>query len=36
MSVALGWWIPAFILVIGYFYNLHRTFKGKLDEEEYH
>ncbi len=36
MSVAIGWWIPAFILVGGYFYNLHRTFKGKLDDVEYH
>lgn len=36
MSVALGWWVPAFILVVGYFYNLHRTFKGKLDDVEYH
>ncbi len=36
MSVAIGWWIPAIILVGGYFYNLHRTFKGKLDDVEYH
>lgn len=36
MSVALAWWIPAFILVGAYFYNLHRTFKGKLDDVEYH
>ncbi len=36
MSVALGWWIPAIILVGGYFYNLHRTFRGKLDDVEYH
>ena len=36
MSVALGWWIPAIILVAGYFYNLHNTFKGKLDDVEYH
>jgi len=33
-SVAIKWWIIAIILAIGYFIYTHRTFKGKISEDE--
>lgn len=36
MHVSMIWWFIAIVLVLGYFYNLHRTFKGKLDDLDYH
>ena len=36
MRISVVWWSIAIVLVGFYFYNLHRTFRGKLDEVEYH
>ena len=30
LEVALYWWIPAFFLVSGYFFLVHRLFSGKI------
>ncbi|RLD82943.1 MAG: cytochrome d ubiquinol oxidase subunit II [Bacteroidetes bacterium] len=36
LNVGIVWWIISFVLVIGYFYFIHRIFKGKLDNLDYH
>ncbi len=36
LNIGLYWWVIAIILVIGYFYFVHKIFKGKMDEVEYH
>ena len=36
LSVGIVWWLIAFVLVLGYFYFVHRIFKGKLDNLDYH
>jgi len=36
LNVGIVWWIISFVLVIGYFYFVHRIFKGKLDDLDYH
>lgn len=36
LNVGFVWWIIAFVLVIAYFYFVHRIFKGKIDDLDYH
>lgn len=36
LNVGMVWWLIAFVLVLGYFYFVHRVFKGKLDDLDYH
>ena len=36
LNVGLIWWPIAFILVVAYFYFVHKVFKGKLDDLDYH
>jgi cytochrome d ubiquinol oxidase subunit II len=36
LNVGIIWWPVAIILVIGYFYYVHKVFRGKVDDIEYH
>ena len=36
LSIGIIWWIVAIILVAIYFYYVHKTFKGKVDDVDYH
>ena len=36
LAIGLRWWPIALVLVIIYFWFLHKKFRGKLDELEYH
>lgn len=36
LEVGLIWWPIAFLLVLGYFWYLHKRFRGKLDDIDYH
>jgi len=36
LEIGLIWWPIAFVLVVFYFWFLHKKFSGKLDEMEYH
>ncbi|MCB0313367.1 MAG: cytochrome d ubiquinol oxidase subunit II, partial [Calditrichaeota bacterium] len=37
LNIALRWWILALVLVCGYFFYVHRVFRGKiaLDDQIY-
>jgi len=35
LNIALYWWITAIILVVIFFYIVHKLFSGKLDNNEY-
>ena len=36
LEIGLIWWPIAMVLVIGYFWFLHKKFSGKLDDIDYH
>lgn len=35
LNVGMSWWIIAFVLVLGYFFIVHRIFRGKTDDISY-
>ncbi len=36
LEVGTIWWLAAIILVVAYFFYLHKVFGGKMDDVEYH